>query len=367
MTLADIFHRHGAEYLKRFGNHMLPSHKKAMRDIILCRSEYLGWHEWFCEHCQRIHYTYNPCKNRSCPQCQNDKCDQWIIKQKDLLLPVEYFLVTFTIPQQLRRFARSHQKKFYNILFQTSAHSLKTLAKDPRFLGGEIGMIGVLQTWTNTLEIHPHIHYIVPGIALSFDQKRIMYSKEQFLMHVKPLSRLFRRFFKEALKKAGLLHLIPAQVWTQDWVVNSKSVGNGIPAIKYLARYMYRIALSNKNILSCKNGNVIFRYKDNDTKEQKKMILPVIEFIRRFLQHVLPKGFQKVRYFGFLHPKNKNTFNLAQLLLKAKCTLPENVKPEDYFFKCPVCGRPMVLIKRSDGKRAPPLNQLFKEFQYTNV
>jgi len=367
MTLADIFCRHGAEYLKRFEKDMLPSHKKAMRDIILCRSEHLGWHEWFCEHCQRVHYTYNPCKNRSCPQCQNDKCDQWIIKQKDILLPVEYFLVTFTIPQQLRRLARSHQKKLYTILFQTSAHSLKTLAKDPRFLGGEIGMIGVLHTWTSTLEFHPHIHYIVPGIALSFDQKRIIYAKEQFLMHVKPLSRLFRRLFKESLKKAGLLHVIPAQVWTQDWVVNCKSVGDGIPAIKYLARYVYRIAISNNNILSCKNGNVTFRYKDNDTKEQKKMTLPVIEFTRRFLQHVLPKGFQKVRYCGFLHPKNKKTFTLVRLSLKAKCILPENVKTEEGMFKSPICGRPMVLLKWNDKIRAPPLEQLFKEVLYTNA
>ncbi len=367
MTLTEIFRRHGGEYLHRFEKDMLPSHKKSMRDIILCRSEYLGWHEWYCEHCQRVHYTYNPCKNRSCPQCQNDKCDQWIINQKDLLLPVEYFMVTFTIPEELRRFARSHQKKIYHILFQTSAHSLKTLAKDPRFLGGQIGMIGLLQTWTSTLEIHPHIHYIVPGIAISFDHKQIIYAREGFLMHEKPLARIFRRLFKKALIKAGLIHLVPAHVWKIDWVVDCESVGDGLPAIKYLAKYVYRIAISNNNILSCKNRIVTFRYKDNQTKKYLTMTLPVLEFMRRFLQHVLPKGLQKVRYFGFLHPKNKKIFNLVRLLLKAKFIPPDNHISKEVIFRCPECGGAMVLITITARKRAPPLNQLFKEYFNYNL
>jgi predicted RNA-binding Zn-ribbon protein involved in translation (DUF1610 family) len=367
MTLTDIFRQHGREYLHSFEKNMLPSHKKAMRDIILCRSEYLGWHEWYCEHCQRVHYTYNPCKNRSCPQCQNDKCDQWIIKQKNLLLPVEYFMVTFTIPEELRRFARSHQKKIYHILFQTSANSLKTLAKDPRFLGGQIGMVGLLQTWTSTLEIHPHIHYIVPGIAISFDHKQIFYARDGFLMHEKPLSRIFRRIFKEALIKAGLIRLVPAYVWKIDWVVDCESVGDGLPAIKYLARYVYRIAISNNNILSCKNGIVTFRYKDNQTKKYLTMHLPVLEFMRRFLQHVLPKGLQKVRYFGFLHPKNKKIFNLVSLLLKAKFIPPDNLITKEVIFRCPECGGAMVLVTITSRKRAPPLNQLFKEYFCDNL
>jgi hypothetical protein len=238
---------------------------------------------------------------------------------------------------------------------------LKTLAKDPRFLGDLIAMIGLLQTWTVTLEMHPHIHYIVPGIGLSFDHKKILYAREGFLMHEKALARLFRKDFKKALINAGLIHLAPANLWKIDWVVDCESVGDGLPAIKYLARYVYRIAIANNNILSCKNAIVTFRYKDNQTKTYRTMALPVLEFMRRFLQHVLPKGLQKVRYFGFLHPKNKKLFNLLRLLLKAKFIPMHDHSTNEVIFRCPQCGSAMVLLAITARKRAPPLNQLFKE------
>jgi len=337
---------------------MLPSHKKAMRDILVCRTKLLGGHTWYCENCREYHYNYHSCKNRNCPQCQNERCEEWLEKQTEKLLPVEYFMATFTLPEKLRPVIRSHQKQCYNILFQSSADSLKKLALDKRFIGGKIGMVSVIQTWSRILTLHPHIHFIIPGIAISDNNQKITFSKDGFLMRVEPLSIIFRAKFRDAMKKAGLFELVPAEVWQQDWVVHIESVGNGENALKYLAPYVYRIAISNSNILSCRNGFVTFRYKDSESGKIKTMTLPAIEFIRRFLQHVLPKGFQKIRYFGFLHPKNRVQFNILRLLLNCKPHVRKDNNKREFIFKCPNCGKEMVLFDTTLRKRAPPLAAL---------
>ena len=337
---------------------MLPSHKKAMRDILVCRTKLLGGHTWYCENCREYHYNYHSCRNRNCPRCQNERCEKWLEKQAEKLLPVEYFMATFTLPEKLRPVVRSHQKECYNILFQSSADSLKKLALDKRFIGGTIGMMGVLQTWSRVLTLHLHIHFIIPGIAISEQDEKITFSKDGFLMRVEPLSIIFRAKFRDAMKKAGLFELVPAEVWQQDWVVHIESVGNSKNALKYLAPYVYRIAISSSNILSCRNGLVTFRYKESETDKIKTMILSTIEFIRRFLQHVLPKGFQKVRYFGFLHPKNKIQFNTLMLILNPKLHAEKDTIKKDFIFKCPNCGKEMVLFDKTLRKRAPPLSAL---------
>jgi hypothetical protein len=232
-TLADIFGKHGAEYLTQYGKEMLPSHRQTMRDIMLCRTQHLGGHTWWCSHCGEYHYSYHSCKNRHCPQCQNEKAEEWLEKQREKLLPVEYFLATFTLPDSLRRLVRSHQKKLYHHFFQASS---LTLAKDPRFLGGQIGMIGVLQTWSRQLEYHPHIHYIIPGLGIDQDKQKIRFSKEEFLMYVKSLSVMFRRLFKEALIKAGFYEKLSAQACQQAWVVHVQSVGKAEAAPNRLAK-----------------------------------------------------------------------------------------------------------------------------------
>jgi len=329
-----------------------------MRDILVCRTKLLGGHTWYCENCREYHYNYHSCRNRNCPRCQNERCEKWLEKQAEKLLPVEYFMATFTLPEKLRPVVRSHQKECYNILFQSSADSLKKLALDKRFIGGTIGMMGVLQTWSRVLTLHLHIHFIIPGIAISEQDEKITFSKDGFLMRVEPLSIIFRAKFRDAMKKAGLFELVPAEVWQQDWVVHIESVGNSKNALKYLAPYVYRIAISSSNILSCRNGLVTFRYKESETDKIKTMILSTIEFIRRFLQHVLPKGFQKVRYFGFLHPKNKIQFNTLMLILNPKLHAEKDTIKKDFIFKCPNCGKEMVLFDKTLRKRAPPLSAL---------
>jgi hypothetical protein len=362
-TLADVLRMHGQEYLERYQHNMLPSHKKVMRDILLCKSGYLGWHEWYCPNCRKTHYLNNSCRNRHCPQCQKDKTQNWVNIQQEKLLPVEYFLFTFTIPQQLRTLAGSNQKLFYNILFNVSSQCLQILAKDKRFIGAEIGMIGLLHSWTQTMDYHPHIHYIIPGIALDSQKQTLRYAKDGFLIHVKPLSRLFCYKLKRSLKQAGLKDKILNDCFNGKWVVHGKSVGSGVNAVKYLAQYVYRIAISDRRIVSCKNRMVTFRYKDRDSGNEKFMTLPALEFIRRFLQHVLPKGFQKVRYYGFLHPKRKLLFNQIRLLLNAKYEAYTRQKSNDSFnaMLCPDCGKPMICINRNLIARPPPLNELFRQ------
>ncbi len=315
IRMADIFIRHGLEYLKLYGERMLPSHLKAMRDILLCRKRPLGGQTFFCKDCQKIHYSYHSCGSRSCPHCQNDRTTKWLENQNRLLLPVTYFMATVTLPALLRNMAKTHQKKIYHLFFQTSAEALLTLAKDKRFVGGMIGFLGVLQTWRRDLLYHLHIHYLIPGIGISDDQKKVYRSKPDFLMHAKPLAIIFKAKFRDALKKAGLYEQVPQKVWKQEWVIDIKPVGNGEAVLKYLAPYIFRVAISEKNILKLRDGRVTFRYQDSDTKETRISTLDAIQFISRFFQHVLPRGFVKVRYYGFLHPKRKMVLEKVKELL----------------------------------------------------
>ena len=362
ITIAHIFKQHGAQYLKSYQHKMPPSHQKTMRDIMICRSGLLGWHKYYCTHCRQTHFLNNSCRNRHCPQCQTDKTQNWINRQQEQLLPVEYFLFTFTIPEALRRLARSNQKIFYNILFRVSRESLQLLAGDKRFIGGETGMVGVLHTWSQTLEYHPHIHYIIPGMAFDTNKQTLRFARDGFLVHVKALSRLFRSRFKRALQNEHIYEKISNNVFDKEWIVHGKSVGSGGNAVKYLAQYVYRVAISNQRIISCQNGQVTFTYKDRNTECNKLMKLDAQEFIRRFLQHVLPKGFQKVRYYGFLHPKKRMFFNQIRLVLKAKCIIPENKTLKwTKEILCPDCRKPMIFINSKNTTRPPPLNQILNQ------
>lgn len=353
-TLNEILREYGSLYLTQHKEHILPSHQKVIQDLSLCRTEPLGGQLWLCKDCSQYHYSYHSCKNRHCPTCMNDQTGDWIQKQRELLLPLPYFMATFTLPEIIRSLAHSNQKLIYNLLFHASAEALMELAQDHRFIGGQIGMIGVLQSWTRGLYYHPHIHYLIPGGGLSADGKKWIKSKENFLMHVKPLSHLFRSKFKAALKYTEIYYSVPSKVWEQEWVVHIKPVGNGDAVLKYLAPYIFRVALSNQNILSLENGKVTFRFKDAQTSKYKTRKLPALQFISLFLQHVLPRGFVKVRYFGFLATQKRRALNnvkeLLGLLFKPNEIKPKTQKP----FRCPNCGREMLLLGEFTKNRAPP-------------
>ncbi len=315
MELSDIFREFGAEYIQKFGDKIPQNHLKAIRDILACRTPQMGGQTYYCEECEEYHYSYHSCKNRHCPKCQHEAGQEWLENQMDLILPVNYFLVTFTIPGELRSIVRSHQKLMYSILFKSSTGSLKKLSLDPKFIGGEIGMVGILHTWTRDLFYHPHIHFIVPGGG--YDKERNVWHKanHKFLLPVKALSKIFRAKFQDEMKKKNLLYSIPKVVWKKRFVTHSEPVGKGETVIKYLAPYIYRVAISNSRIIKMEDHKVIFKYKDSNSNEWKLKTLDAMEFIRRFLQHVLPKGFQKVRYYGFLGSASRETFEKIKHIL----------------------------------------------------
>ena len=268
IEIAAIFRRYGPQYRARFGKRMLPSHRRAMRDIEDCRTEALGGQVYYCEQCEQAVYSYHSCKNRHCPKCQNEAAQHWLEEQQDLLLPVPYFLVTFTLPTELREVARRHQKLVYHLLFRTSATALQQLAQDPRFVGGQIGLVGVLHTWTRDLRYHPHLHYLVPGGGLAADGQTWLPARRGFLVHVRPLGRLFRAKFRHALHKLGLLDQVPAETWTKDWVVHCQPVGSGVTALKYLAPYIFRVAISNRRIVKWEGDHVTFRHTTSAPEKQ---------------------------------------------------------------------------------------------------
>jgi hypothetical protein len=361
VELAEIFCRYGPAYREKYGAHMPPSHLDAMTDIEQCRTEALGGQVYQCPECGEKRYSYHSCQNRHCPKCQNAAGQEWLEQQQALLLPVPYFLLTFTLPEELREVARSHQKLVYGLLFRVSAAATQQLAQDPRFVGGTLGMVGVLHTWTRALIYHPHIHYVVPGGGLAPDGSVWRPAREDFLLPVRALSVLFRAKFRDALRQTELFTQVPAEAWTKDWVVHCQPVGNGAGALKYLAPYVFRVAISNRRILSLEDGEVTFGYTESGSGQRKTCTLSAEEFIRRFLQHVLPKGFAKVRYYGFYGPNQREKLSKVRQLLPT-VTTPARGKhqrlerPLDTtLLLCPICGKPMQLVSTLRPRsRCPP-------------
>ena len=266
------------------------------------------------------------------------------------MLPVPYFLLTFTLPTGLRELARHQPRLIYDLLFRMSAEATQKLAQDPRFVGGQVGMVGVLHTWGRNLAYHPHIHYLVPAGGLASDGKTWLAARQKFLLPVKALSRIFRTKMRQALAKVDVEGLISAHVWRQNWAVHCKAVGCGQQALKYLAPYIFRVAISNRRILKLKDEHVTFRYRATDTGQERLCTLGAEEFIRRFLQHVLPKGFVKVRYYGFLSSGSRPHLAAIRQQLGQDSIFVDDVQSDqvektatvlETVHRCPVCGRPM--------------------------
>lgn len=358
VEVAEVFRRYGPACRARFGDRMLPRHRQAMRAIEHCRTPALGGHLYTCPDCGATRYQYHSCRNRHCPKCQNKNAQQWLAQQEEMRLPVPYCMLTFTLPEALRALARSHQRLFYDLLFRCAAAAVQKLAQDPRFVGGQVGLLGVLHTWTRQLVYHPHVHFLAPAGGLADDGPTWPPARADFFLPVKARSRLFRAKFRAALEKTPLWAQVPPAVWEQEWVVHCQPVGNGRRAFKYLAPYIFRVALSNNRLVRLADDQVTFRYRTSDTGQTRLCTLPAQEFIRRFLQHVLPKGFVKVRYYGFLAPGQRS--QLAALRQRpggapaqpppptetpapgttttnqpAAATLPHPV------LRCPVCGQAM--------------------------
>jgi hypothetical protein len=387
LEVADIFRRHGAAYRVDQAGSLTHGQRRVMAAIEACRTAALGGHVERCEDCGETRIAYNSCRNRHCPKCQGLARAQWLADRQAELLPVPYFHVVFTLPASIAGIALQNKAVVYDMLFRAAAETMQTIAADPKHLGAAIGMTAVLHTWGQNLCHHPHIHCIVPGGGLS-PEGRWIACRSSFLFSIRVLSRLYRRLFLERLRAAfdaGALnffgelarlakpaafaaHLQPLRRVT--WVVYVKrSFGGPRQVLDYLGRYTHRVAIANNRLISLADGEVHFRWKDyRHPQRRKTMTLPASEFIRRFLLHVLPDGFRRIRHFGFL----ANTHRSAKLvLIRGLLDLPEPETapvPADYRERyaqlfgrsldiCPACGGHLVEI--AVLRRTPPAARSF--------
>lgn len=354
-SVADIARRWGPEYLRQFGAKLPPRHRQVLSLIAKCRTGELGSVIYHCEHCRTTHAISRSCGDRHCPTCQQQKTQAWQETQNQRLLPCEHFLLTFTLPASLRMFARAHQQACYEALFRASSQTLRVLLADPKHVGtDDPGFLGVLHTWGRDVGYHPHVHYIVPGGGLTENRTRWVSSRPGFLIPVKAASKIYRAKFRDEMRKAGLLDQIPASVWREAWVVHSAMAGDGQHALRYLSAYVFKVAISNHRIVSLADtpdgqGQVIFKYKKSGQRHWRLMTVSGLEFLRRFLQHVLPSGFQKVRSYGFWSARRKKDFeNVRWLVTLAQGQVyeltslpPEKPKP---VATCATCGGALTLL-----------------------
>ncbi|MFO0939677.1 MAG: transposase [Pirellulales bacterium] len=310
-TINDILRQFGPAYLQKYGSQMSQDQLKALRALQRCRQPEAGSVMYYCQGCSKVHHVPKACGNRHCPSCQGDKARNWLTQQQARLLPCAYFMLTFTVPSRLRSFIRSHPKECYRALMLAAFQSMATLAKDRKYMGSSnIGATGVLHTWGRDMNYHPHVHFIVPGGALSKSSDQWLPSRTNYFVPVTALSKIFRAKFKEMMQQCGLLNQIDSAIWQQPWVVNSQAVGDGRLSLRYLAPYVFRVAIGNYRIRRVEvnadgTGKVTFMVKPSKQPSYRPMTVTAEEFIRRFLQHVLPRGLQKVRHFGFMHKRSK--------------------------------------------------------------
>ena len=355
--IGDIFRDWAERFLIGFGRCLSWEQHRAIDDICKCRTPAMGYGTVsVCPNCGEKHFSWQSCGNRNCPKCSHEKITRWLAKRQAEILPVNYFMATFTLPAELRPLCRREPGKVYGALLTAAAESLKDLAWDRRFLGGKIGMIGTLQTWRRDGEFHPHAHFLLPGGGLSTDGKYWIYPKKRdFLIAAPPLARRFRHCFLTRLEELGLEAQIPDEVRRRDWGVDAENVGNGMSSFKYLAPYLQRGFLGNNRIETYDGENVTFRYQDGKTGETKHRTLPAMKFMALYLQHVLPSGFQKTRYYGILGSAHKKTIRELRLLILTSRGQPPPLSAEESFIVPPHrCARCGTLMQICDYHARPP-------------
>jgi len=342
-TIKEIFQAYGPEYIRRFGHAMPFEHRKVIDAIINCRTQYCGATIYKCEKCGQAHIVYRSCGNRHCPNCQHHKTRRWMDRQMKRQLPGHHFMITFTVPEQLRRFIRSNQQKCYSAMFAASSQTLKKLALDEKYIGGDLpGFFGVLHTWGRQLQYHPHIHYIVPGGALSKDDGKWRPSRIDYYLPIKAMAKIFKAKFRDEMTKSGLYPKIPSEAWHKAFNVNCQAVGSSEQSVKYLAPYVFKVAISNSRIVKVDDRKVSFKYKKDRSQRWRTMALDVMEFLRRFLQHVLPTGFMKIRYYGFLNASCSTPLEkirtLIELAFGFQIIAPDTAIEAFKTMTCPQCG-----------------------------
>ena len=349
--LQMIFQTFGRQYL---GQHrsLMPSHqRKALEAILRCRTIASGYIQYQCGGCEKRVERMCGCGNRNCPLCQYGKAQDWLAKQMRKQLPTHYFMITFTVPENVRRFMRTHQREAYDALFVASSQTLKKFLADPKCAGGDTpGFFGVLHTWGSQLQHHPHIHYIVPGGALADNRSRWVPSSPGYFAHYKNLSNVFRGIFRDEMRKRALLDKIPSNAWHEGWNVNVKAHGGAKQILRYLSHYIFRPAISNHRIVKVEDGRVYFRYKREKSDRNRTMSLEGMEFIRRFLQHALPVGFIKIRHYGFHAGASLTDWDRLRGLVEiAQGLANDPLQPEDpppkEAMPCPHCKGALAYVE----------------------
>jgi hypothetical protein len=353
VTLAEILRRHWPAYRAKFGHAIPPAHRRAVAAILSCRTPKRGGQLFRCD-CGALHFAYHSCGHRACHQCGQGDAKDWAQRQEAKLLPVPYFLVTFTVPEELRATIRAHPQELYAALFAHSAGALADVALSK--LGVQLGFTGVLHTWTRQLIHHPHVHYLVPGGGLTPDGlrwKRV--SDPQFFLPTAMLAARFKNRLRQWLEAEHqeLLRQIPARAWRAGWVVDVQPVGRGHTALRYLAAYVQKTALSASRLVACDDTSVTFTHQDRASGQTRTLRLSGQEFLRRFLQHVLPTGFQRVRHFGWRSPAARKRSERIHALLDWKPVAPSTTEAAcGWAPQCPRCQKPMRLL--GTFARSPP-------------
>jgi hypothetical protein len=364
LEVADILRVSGSSFLARHGSHLAPQHCKVMDAIVRCRTAALGGHRDRCSNCGHQAISYNSCRNRHCPKCQGNARAKWLAARSAELLPVPYFHVVFTLPHELSTLVLQNKRLLYDLLFRTSSATLLEVARDPKHLGADIGLLSVLHTWGQNLQHHPHVHCVVPAGGLAVDGSGWRAASPRFLLPVRVLSRVFRGKFTAALKQLllqgklefhGSLQQLARperfrqflrRLFTKEWIVYAKPpFGGAEHVLHYLARYTHRVAISNHRLVGFDGERVSFRWKDYACgSKQKVMTLTADEFLRRFLIHVLPKGLVRIRHFGlFANRRRTASLERCREVLGALTTPQQSASTAQR--RCPLCSEPMIIVE----------------------
>jgi hypothetical protein len=342
ISIASILAHYLDAFMAKYAPRLLPVHQEALTAILHCRTPQAGQLELHCPACDETLHHPRSCGHRSCPTCQHHQASAWLERQEKKLLPLGYFMVTFTLPYELRSVAWHHQTTVYRLLFASVASTLKDFGLNPKLLGADLGLSAILHTHTRRLDYHPHLHVVVPGGGIDRRRRQWKKTRGRYLFNETALAKVFRARCLAAMKAAGLA--LPSHL-PKQWIVHCKSVGRGHSALKYLSRYLYRGVISEKAILADQNGQVTFAYTESRTGKTQTRTLPGEDFCWLLLQHVLPKGFRRVRDYGFLHGNAKQWLGLVQLVLRVVIIVTLH-RPRPAFC-CPHCQAPMRLVSLS--------------------
>ena len=338
MSIVESALRYRTDFLKRYGYRLSADHWHALSAMTRCRTAHYGQLSWRCGDCDEVRHLYRSCGHRGCPRCQTQDNEQWLLRQQKKLLPVEYFMVTFTLPAELRAVAWQHQKVVYELLLSSAVTTCRDFAVNDKALNGEIGLSAVLHSQTRRLDYHPHVHLVIPAGAV--DKKRRLWRVKSggFLFSHKALATVFRAKMLKGLSAAGLL---PARKLPASWVVDCRSIGSGLPALQYLSKYLYRGVIAEKQLVSDDCQRVTFSYREGGTGRPLTRTVDGADFVWLLIQHTLPKGFRRVRDYGFLHGNAKRTRLLVQWCLKVVIPAHQTVNKKPGV-TCRSCGTSML-------------------------